>query len=196
MNVAKETPPATSGPVRMQSITDGSSNTALLSEHLLAYGKMVAGGGPTTVVGGPDAKRALFETTFKVLLDQKDPIAAQAYVAACKALPGGTHPGDDGLFGAQWLPTLDFAPAINAYSHVMTPNSLSCTGAQDLSGMISNGWSGGIGAAVTATSNHPSGVNVAFCDGSVRFIKDSIDLKTWWALGSRDGKEVVSGDAY
>ena len=33
----------------------------------------------------------------------------------------------------------------------------------------------------------PGGVNVAFCDGSVRFIKDTIGVQTWWAVGSRNG---------
>ncbi len=47
-----------------------------------------------------------------------------------------------------------------------------------------------------ATSNHPGGVNVGFCDGSVKFIKDSINLQTWWALGTRNGGEVVSADSY
>ena len=91
---------------------------------------------------------------------------------------------------------IDFAPANNAYTHVMTPNALSCTGAQDASGVVSNGSWGGIGAAITATSYHPGGVNVAFGDASVKFIKDSINLQTWWALGTRDGKEIISGDAY
>ena len=33
-------------------------------------------------------------------------------------------------------------------------------------------------------------------DGSVRFIKSSIDLDTWWSLGTRAGGEVVSSDSY
>jgi hypothetical protein len=33
-------------------------------------------------------------------------------------------------------------------------------------------------------------------DGSVRFIKDSIDVLVWQGLGSRNGGEVVSADAY
>jgi prepilin-type processing-associated H-X9-DG protein len=34
-----------------------------------------------------------------------------------------------------------------------------------------------------ARSSHPSGVNVLFCDGSVRFINDSVDQSTWRYLG-------------
>jgi len=45
-------------------------------------------------------------------------------------------------------------------------------------------------------SNHPGGVNVMMADGSVKFIKDSINLVTWWALGSRDNGETISSDAY
>jgi prepilin-type processing-associated H-X9-DG protein len=78
----------------------------------------------------------------------------------------------------------------------MTPNSLSCIGTLDAASIVSNWPLGGIGAAITATSNHPGGVNAAFCDGSVAFVKDSVDLKTWWSLGTRAGKEIISGDAY
>ena len=49
---------------------------------------------------------------------------------------------------------------------------------------------------MTANSNHPGGVNVGFADGSVKFIKDSINLQTWWAIGSRNLGEVVSSDSY
>ena len=47
-----------------------------------------------------------------------------------------------------------------------------------------------------SNSNHPGGANVAMADGSCRFVKSSIDMKTWWALGTKDGGEVVSADAY
>ena len=46
------------------------------------------------------------------------------------------------------------------------------------------------------TSNHPGGANVLLCDGSARFIKSTIDIKTWWALGTRNGGEVISSDSY
>jgi len=41
-----------------------------------------------------------------------------------------------------------------------------------------------------ARSRHAGGVNVAFCDGSIRFIRDSISLQTWQWLGTMDGGEV------
>ncbi len=51
-------------------------------------------------------------------------------------------------------------------------------------------------AAITARNYHPGGVNVLLGDGSVRFIKDSINGSTWRALGTVSGGEVVGSDAY
>jgi prepilin-type N-terminal cleavage/methylation domain-containing protein/prepilin-type processing-associated H-X9-DG protein len=51
-------------------------------------------------------------------------------------------------------------------------------------------------AAVTARSYHPEGVNCLFGDGSVKFIKNSINWATWRAIGSIASGEVVSSDAY
>jgi len=45
-------------------------------------------------------------------------------------------------------------------------------------------------------SLHPGGVNFAFADGSVKFIKQTINTQTYMALGTRAGGEVVSADAY
>lgn len=49
---------------------------------------------------------------------------------------------------------------------------------------------------VPATSLHSGGVNSLMADGSVKFIKDSINRKTWWALGTKAGEEVISADAF
>ena len=45
-------------------------------------------------------------------------------------------------------------------------------------------------------SLHPGGVNFAMCDGSVKFIKNSVNLSAYRALGTRNGGEIVSSDQY
>jgi prepilin-type processing-associated H-X9-DG protein len=44
-------------------------------------------------------------------------------------------------------------------------------------------------ALTAARSNHPGGVNVLFCDGSIRFVVDEVDASTWRALATRAGHE-------
>ena len=45
-----------------------------------------------------------------------------------------------------------------------------------------------------ARSYHPGGVNSAFCDGSVKFVKNTINITTWLAVGTTQGGEVISAD--
>jgi prepilin-type processing-associated H-X9-DG protein len=49
---------------------------------------------------------------------------------------------------------------------------------------------------ISFRSLHPGGVNFAKADGSVSFIKNSINLRTYRALGTRAGGEVISSDQY
>jgi len=65
------------------------------------------------------------------------------------------------------------------YLHANTPNRRSC--------FFQPGR-----CVFTATSRHPGGVNVAMCDGSVRFVSNSIDKHAWRAMGTRAGGETVS----
>ena len=51
-------------------------------------------------------------------------------------------------------------------------------------------------AAKGFKSRHPGGVNFLFADGSVHFLKNSINRITYCSLGSRNGGEIVSSDAY
>jgi prepilin-type N-terminal cleavage/methylation domain-containing protein/prepilin-type processing-associated H-X9-DG protein len=45
-------------------------------------------------------------------------------------------------------------------------------------------------------SYHPGGANFTLCDGSVRFIKESTDLRVLSALGTKAGGEVISASDY
>ncbi len=66
------------------------------------------------------------------------------------------------------------------YNHVLPPNSNACK-----NGLTWNG------AAMTATSPHPGGVNLLLADGSVRYVKSSIALSTWQALATIRGGEII-----
>ena len=43
-------------------------------------------------------------------------------------------------------------------------------------------------------SEHPGGANFLLCDGSVRFITNGIDFRTYQSAATRDGGEVVNLD--
>jgi prepilin-type N-terminal cleavage/methylation domain-containing protein/prepilin-type processing-associated H-X9-DG protein len=45
-------------------------------------------------------------------------------------------------------------------------------------------------------SEHPGGVNALFADGTVHFLKNSISMPVYAAIGSRNGGETVSSDAF
>jgi prepilin-type N-terminal cleavage/methylation domain-containing protein/prepilin-type processing-associated H-X9-DG protein len=45
-------------------------------------------------------------------------------------------------------------------------------------------------------SLHPGGANFAMADGSVKFIKKSINVNNYRALGTRAGGEILSADSY
>jgi prepilin-type processing-associated H-X9-DG protein len=74
------------------------------------------------------------------------------------------------------------------YHHTLPPRSPSCLlgGSQDYDSQ----------AVVAATSRHPGGVNLITADGSVRFIKESIDARVWTALGTIAGGEAIDTSAY
>ncbi len=70
------------------------------------------------------------------------------------------------------------------------PDRLFC----ERSGTGSNGDGADGNLWAAARSKHTGGVNAAYADGSVRFIRDSINVQTWQGLGTKAGGEVVSLD--
>jgi prepilin-type processing-associated H-X9-DG protein len=112
------------------------------------------------------------------------------FVSLCSGLPGSTLP-TDGERGVQWQATYPGYTNWDVYNHVGAPNSTQC-------GNLANNPTIGndVYGSSPPTSFHNGGVNVAFCDGSVHFVKDTVGLQAWWALGTIAGGEVLSADQY
>ncbi|WP_422927538.1 DUF1559 domain-containing protein [Singulisphaera sp. PoT] len=87
----------------------------------------------------------------------------------------------------------------DGFTTALPPNTRTLTGTPqqdyDLDSIDENN-GGPTFAAITSRSYHPGGVNALFGDGSVHYIKSSINGVTWRALGTIAGGEVISGDSY
>jgi prepilin-type processing-associated H-X9-DG protein len=53
-----------------------------------------------------------------------------------------------------------------------------------------------LGYAWTLSSSHSGGLNMLFADGSVHFIKNSIDVHTWSGLQTAHAAEVISASSF
>ena len=77
------------------------------------------------------------------------------------------------------------------YTHIQTPNKKSCL----FSNRNVDPPTTGVAGLLSASSNHAGGVNVGFLDGSVRFVKNSVNQTTWWSLATKAGGEIIGGDS-
>jgi len=179
------------GTFGFESVTDGTSNTALFSEKLIGNNT----GNPLPYAGaGEAAKRGIFMTTAAGAYNSGNSQLALQTMQACQSVPATTQAnGSSWITGFSWTSGYPWHWMALCYNHHNTPNKLTCMPTNDTA--AAGTWGGSIGLA-TATSNHPGGVNVCFGDGSVKFIKDSITPSIWWAVGTRNGGEVLSSDAY
>jgi hypothetical protein len=84
------------------------------------------------------------------------------------------------------------APGHSMYNHARTPNDpgVDCRGGLPHSSDTNFFWDR-LSHDVTSHSRHPGGVHALLCDGKAVFIKNSISLNVWSALGSRAGGEIV-----
>ena len=155
--------------ITILAITDGTSNTAMFAE--------IIRGNNTPGTYQPQDVR-FFNWTNPAVDDLIPP-------AACNATSGPALRYAGMQYYRNLIPT-------SLYTHTRTPNSRE----GDCADLTTRpGDTGGFFAAhVTARSFHPGGVNVCFADGSVRFIRDTISLPQWRALGTRAGGEVNNVD--
>ena len=180
-----------SGTIGFQAITDGTSNTALWSEAV---------SGTNLPVRTGTGKLAEFRGFFRVgaqsswnSLTIGNSIAVYAFLAQCTGLPLGTMatgPNGGGMRGTSWQISLPYYANYGMYNHVSAPNSRQCSNiALDQVGLDVYGTS-------PPTSFHPGGVNMCLADGSVRFIREQINLNTFWAIGTRSGNEPINANSF
>jgi prepilin-type N-terminal cleavage/methylation domain-containing protein/prepilin-type processing-associated H-X9-DG protein len=179
----------------IQNITDGTSNTVAFSEALVSnFGGSNAGSldnsGMSTNYGGTSTTGVSGACGAAQQYDaNQNPAAVIAGLRAC-TVAVQKRQGLNNTRGIFWeVGSL----GMTMFNTIATPNATQynwgdcrCTG-------------GGYPNDATfsnANGNHPGGVTVLMADGSVRFVKNSINQATWWALGTRGNGEVISSDAY
>ena len=167
--------------INLSSILDGTSNTAAYSERVKGLGN----GGPNLYTASAPDPLTPSSVMFNLAATADADVGPQTYYAQCQTVSQAAgNIAAFGVSGGMWHSTL---MGNTGYNHVMPPNSWSCVyGSPD-----ANHPQG----AVTASSRHPGGVNTMFLDGSVRFIKSTININTWWAVGSMAGAETFSADS-
>lgn len=126
-----------------------------------------------------DGSNAIVSPKSDVFFSPAAPVTLDDAVNQCNAIDITNLANQFPLFmGAPWV------NGQHVFQHVMTPNKRSC------------GFFTALRASMPPSSYHPGGVNLLMGDGSVRFMKDSVNLATWRALGTIQGGEVISADSY
>ena len=159
--------PSLGARVTLAGLTDGTSNTAAFSEW----------------VKGNNGQNSLGQNLVYVVPSYANGGPA-ADIQACQS---SVTPKWD-FKGEYW--TLQDTGRGGPYYHVLTPNRHDCaTNLGDLAYGVTDSFIG-------ASSSHPGGVNVLLMDGSVRFIKDSINSATWLGRATRAGGEIVDNHSF
>ena len=179
-------------PVRIASITDGTSNTGLISERLLGIPSPYPS--PVSAVGVNNWNRCVIHSKTTATGLGTGPAGALAMYQSCASAPGTQAVRFCGS-AEQWIGAVPSWLVWQSYNHFGAPNQFGCSNDSDTGGLSASYYVTPLGSAPPG-SNHPGGVNEAFADGSVHFVKSSISPPTWWALGSRSLGEVISSDQY
>lgn len=149
--------------IRPSDFVDGLSQTVLFSEK---------------VIGDFDETRmSPFTDRFNWLNDLPESTEQVIELCSTSAPVGWRH---FSYGGSNWL-----LGGMNAtyYNHLLTPNSKvpDCSGGAPAAG--------GASGIYSARSYHANGVNIVMADGAGRFVSETINLRVWRAMGTRNGSD-------
>jgi prepilin-type N-terminal cleavage/methylation domain-containing protein/prepilin-type processing-associated H-X9-DG protein len=175
-------------PVGIRDVADGTSNTIAFGEWKVGDGSYSTITIPTDIVFAGVYPTGVSPNTPQMVM----PAGAQPFLQwiqnTCVASLTVGSTNHSFYLGDMW------AAALNSYTLgnvILAPNP-------KYSNCTVNTVGGGLQfpGAITLSSYHAGGCNVLMCDGSVKFLKDSTNLNTVWAIGSINQGEVVSADSY
>ncbi|MFO0951090.1 MAG: DUF1559 domain-containing protein [Isosphaeraceae bacterium] len=183
-------------------ITDGTSNTLMVSEGTIGRAQMRSCMSTGSVPS--DASVGTWSPTNVPAPGPNSAAALKALIASCGTATGKIKAG--GPIGhTRWT---NGGVYYSGFTTAMPPNS-PVTAVSRANGFSNGGktvpmdWDsvdendgGPTYMSLSASSYHPGGVNSLFGDGSVRFVKNSVSPVTWRALGTIAGGEVVSADSF
>jgi len=162
--------------VNMSTFVDGTSNTAVFSEWVKGPAALPGKDGLGMVYNGPSS---LYPQS-----SEAGPYTFQGEYASAQACQTSPNVQQWGWKGEWWI-----YGGTMIYSHTNTPNRKACDysdAKQDGRATITQ---------VPASSLHPGGVNVLFGDGSVKFVKSTVNYLTWYAVATPNGGEVVDASS-
>ena len=163
------------------SVIDGTSNTIALAEGAVDTQTMV------NFQKHLGLKNVSALTSLQLADAESNPAFANQAIQACNASwNSGTavlsfERGEDWAHGAM---------AYTLFNTIAPPNANN----SDWSNCSTS--TASVSTIVNSDSYHPGGINACMGDGSVKFIKSSINQVTWWALGTKGNGEVISSDSY
>ncbi len=168
----------------IRSVTDGTSNTVAFSEALVSNGQASNGypGNSMTGISGAGGAAQQYDAN-------QNSTAVMAGLNACN-LAWNSGQGINEFRGIFWeIGSL----GMTMFNTIVPPSSTNYKWGDC---RYTGGGYPNDATFANANSNHPGGANVLFADGSVHFIKSSINMYTWWSLGTKANGEVISSDAY
>ena len=177
---------------------DGPSNRKLIDRMPAVYSRPKLGGSPSSTT---NSSYYVFTGPHTALADAVNHGAGRGGFSPLPILPGGRQAigrTDDGKDLDRRQTAVAVAPSIMSITDG-TSNTILAVEAE-CKIPWTNPSDPPLGDDPTQLSglgyNDPNGFNALFCDGSVRFIRKTVDAKILKALITRDGGEVISRDSY